>query len=254
MAIKRKEIPPPSCPMWLATYGDLVTNMLVFFVLLVSMSEIKRDDRFIEFMQAIQEAFGYVGGMEQLPLEQLLQVKNADLAQMLVIPIRAHEMSNAPDPGVRGKEHEVTHIRRGERFADGGKYYFDELSATLTPEAEATVQEYADKLRGFRTQIEVRGHCSRAPVTGTAFADHTDLSVARSRAVAAALVQRGVEAERIIIVGAGTNEPVVTGAYTAAQRRENDRVEVFQISKYVEEYGQPPGSTDGTVLPADTAP
>jgi chemotaxis protein MotB len=222
--------------MWLATYGDLVTNMLVFFVLLVSMSEIKQDDKWESFMEAIQDRFGYIGGLEVLPTDLPFDPKNVDFEQMLVIPVRPQDWSQAPDAGVRGKQHTVTDIRRGDKFAVGGKYPFAELSAELRPELASSLDEYASKLRGMRNQIEVRGHCSRKPVDGSPFADQLELSLARARAVAAALIARGVEPERIVIVGAGTNEPVNTAAYEPAERFENDRVEVYQVDRTVDEF------------------
>ncbi|MEX1054870.1 MAG: flagellar motor protein MotB, partial [Rhodothermales bacterium] len=36
-----QEEPPPSAPFWLVTYGDMVTLLLTFFVLIVSMSEVE---------------------------------------------------------------------------------------------------------------------------------------------------------------------------------------------------------------------
>ena len=233
MGVQKKPKSEPSCPLWLATYGDMVTNMLVFFVLLLSMSEIKKEERFIEFMQAVREAFGYIGGMQHVPLEQILEVKNVDLAQVLIVPIRPFDMSQSPDIGVKGQQPAVTAMQRAPTYQQGGKIYFDELSAELSPAARTQITEYADKLRGYRTQVEVRGHCSRYPVTDSQFVDHFALSTARARAVAAALVEAGVSLERLVLVGAGSNEPVVTSAYTPAQRHENDRVELFEVSRYV---------------------
>ncbi len=236
MAVQKKKRPEPSCPLWLATYGDMVTNMLVFFVLLLSMSEIKEEKRFIEFMEAVREAFGYIGGTQHIPTDQPLDVKNVDLKQVFVMPIDPHDLSPSPDEGIRHEHHNVQAIRRGDYFALGGKLYFDALTAELSPANEAKIAEYAEQIRGYRTQIEIRGHCSRAPVAEAPFADHFALSYARAHAVAAAFVRHGVERERLIIAAAGANEPVIHGAYTAAQLHENDRVEMYQISKRVEEF------------------
>ena len=63
MAVKKKPAAESAgAPLWMVTYGDMVTLLLTFFVMLLAMSEVKKDDRFIDFMQAIREAFGYVGG------------------------------------------------------------------------------------------------------------------------------------------------------------------------------------------------
>ncbi|MBK9120146.1 MAG: OmpA family protein [Phycisphaerales bacterium] len=245
MALKKRIRKELSCPLWLATYGDLVTNVLVFFVLLLSMSEIKKDDRFIDFMQAIREAFGYVGGLESVPYEQVLSPKNVELAKILIVPVQPKEWAKAPDPGIRNKEQRVTYIRREDKFAIGGKFRFEELSATLGPDNQALLAEYIEKLRGYETQIELRGHSSRFPVAGSPFRDHFDLSLARARAVAEALMAQGVAPERIVVVGVGTNEPVRPYAYSAAERSENDRVEVLQVHRTLTELAPGEGEPTG---------
>ena len=40
---KKKEEQEEGAPAWMVTYGDMVTLLLCFFVLLFSMSEIKKD-------------------------------------------------------------------------------------------------------------------------------------------------------------------------------------------------------------------
>jgi len=237
VAIQKKKPPPPSCPLWLATYGDLVTNMLVFFVLLVSMSEIKTDDtRWLDVLRSLQDAFGYVGGVKSFPLDPELQVKNADLGELIVIPIKPQDWSQSPDRGARGRQSRVQALRRAECYTSGGKFYFTPLSATLAPDVAERIAEYAQQLRGHANQIEVRGHCDRRPTTGSPYPDHTALAFARARAVADALVAAGVERERIVIVAAGTNEPMVAAAYIPAQRSENDVVEVLQVDRRIDEF------------------
>ncbi len=241
MAIAKKKKSEPSCPLWLATYGDMVTNMLVFFVLLLSMSEVKKDRNFIEFMQAIREAFGYIGGLRAVPYEQVFDPKNVPLAELLIVPVNPEEWAKSPDESVDGKHTAVTALRPREYYDMAGKFMFDQLSAEMSDRNKQLAIRYAEeKLRGLHNQIEVRGHCSRFPVDGSGFADHYALAFERARAVADVLVQHGVERDRIVIVAAGTNEPVVTDAYTVAERQQNDRVEVRQLNRLVGEYGAPP--------------
>jgi chemotaxis protein MotB len=237
MAVKKKQKPPPAgAPLWMVTYGDMVTLLLTFFVMLLAMSEVKKDDRFLEFMQAIKEAFGYTGGAQQMPLDVVEVPRNVDLAQLIVIPIRPHDFAESPDPGIRSQHHTVTNIRPGQVYVVGGKVQFPELSAELPPAAEATLAEFADKMRGYSTQIEIRGHCSRKPVAGASFIGHFDLSYQRARAVAAALVRFGVDAQRLVIIAAGAHEPVAVNAYTEAERQRNDMVELLQVDRCVDEF------------------
>ncbi len=237
MAMAKKEKKEPSCPMWMATYGDLVTNMLVFFVLLLSMSEIKKEDKFLEFMQAVQEAFGYVGGTHHLPVEETLDVKNVPLQQMLVVPAQPENLSPTQDRGPIGKHDRVTRSRPVERYEEGGQFNFGVLSTELDEQAQLGIASYAEQVRGLRTQIEVRGHCSRRPVDDLGFHDYYEFSFARAKAVADELIRQGVDPARIVVVAAATNEPVSRRNYTDSARAGNDIVEVLQINKRVEEHG-----------------
>ena len=45
MARSKKIEPPTGAPAWIVTYGDCMTLLLCFFVILVSMSEMKQEDR-----------------------------------------------------------------------------------------------------------------------------------------------------------------------------------------------------------------
>ncbi len=232
MALKKKEATVMGgAPLWMVTYGDMVTLLLAFFVMLLAMSEVKKDSRFVDFMQAIKEAFGYVGGMGQTPLEEVEVPKNVPLALMLKIPIRPEDFSESEDPGLRGVYHSVTNVRRGDRFESGGKLHFDPLSAELTFLHEVRLKEFADKLRGVNTQIEITGHCSRLPVDGTNFEDHLDLAYRRAKSVYGALVRNGIAKERIILKSAGINQPVARQAYTPSDREQNDLVEILQINR-----------------------
>ena len=232
MAFKRKEAKAAEgAPLWMVTYGDMVTLLLAFFVMLLAMSEVKKDSRFVDFMQAIKEAFGYVGGVNQTPLDEVEIPRNVPLALMLKIPIRPENFSESEDPGLRGVYHSVTNVRRGDRFESGGKLHFDPLSAELTFFHEVRLEEFANKLRGVNTQIEITGHCSRLPVDGTNFADHLDLAYGRAKSVYDALLRYGIAKERIILKSAGVNRPIARQAYTASDREQNDLVEILQINR-----------------------
>ncbi|MBU0639945.1 MAG: OmpA family protein [Planctomycetes bacterium] len=237
MALKRKKASPmEGAPLWMVTYGDMVTLLLTFFVMLLAMSEVKEDDRFLDFMQAIREAFGYSGGVQQAPLDEVEVPRNVNLTEMLLIPIRPEDFSQSPDAGPRGQHSTVTNIRPGAVYVAGGKVQFRELSVVLTPEQEAGLVDYAEVLRGYKTQIELRGHCSPRPVDGTRFADHFDLSYQRARAVARALVHMGIDPQRLVLIASGTNEPIAVDAYTEVEREQNDVVEIMQVDRRVDEF------------------
>jgi chemotaxis protein MotB len=237
MAVKKKDAPVAAgAPAWMVTYGDMVTLLLTFFVMLLAMSEVKKDERFIDFMQAIKEAFGYVGGAQTLPTDLTEIPKNVELATMLIVPPNPCNLSQSPDEGLRGKHSNVTRIRPGERFAVGSPILFPSGSASLTDGELARIAAQAEQLEGYSTLIEVRGHCSLLPVASGAFQDHADLAYQRARAVRQALIDCGIAPKRIILVAAGTIQPVKDRAYTRTEKQQNDLVEILQIDQNVDEF------------------
>jgi len=50
-------------PEWVVTYGDMMSLLLTFFIMLVSMSELKEDGRNRAMMDAIRQRFGPGAGL-----------------------------------------------------------------------------------------------------------------------------------------------------------------------------------------------
>jgi outer membrane protein OmpA-like peptidoglycan-associated protein len=104
-----------------------------------------------------------------------------------------------------------------------GDVLFDSGQATLKPGAASTI----DRLAAF---------LSRAPDRSVAIEGHTDgvgaesynlsLSENRANAVKAALVAKGIPADRVITVGKGEGQPVASND-NAAGRQQNRRVEII---------------------------
>lgn len=235
MAITKQKKPPEGCPAWLATYGDLVTNLLVFFVLLFSMSEIAQERKMQEYLSAIREAFGYVEGAQRVALDAIDIPSNIPQLLSLVVPTNPRELNQAEDDAIKGKRQRVTDIRPGEYFQPGGKVLFDELSDELSPDALATVASFAERLRGHGSQIEVRGHCGKRPVAGTRFTSHFDLAWRRATAVANVLISHGIDPDRILVSSVGTARPLTTNP---DERHINEFVEILQVDHTTDEFRQ----------------
>jgi len=234
---KKKKSPPAGAPDWMVTYGDMVTLLLTFFVLLLAMSETKQTQRMVDFMQAVKEAFGYSGGAQFLPTDEILVPKNHDEMSLLILPIHPENMGRTSDEGPKGKRDRVTNIRPDEYYQAGGRFNFKELSAELGESEASRVVDYAKKeLVGYNTMIEVRGHCNKRPVEEAGFRDHMDLSIARARAVEKILIGSGVDPQRIWVVGRGATQPIALSNADVNQRQRNDMVELIQIDKTLDEF------------------
>jgi chemotaxis protein MotB len=237
MAVKKKKAAAVAgAPAWMVTYGDMVTLLLTFFVLLLAMSEIEQNQKMMDFMQAVKEAFGYTGGTQHLPTEEVRIPKNIDSMTALILPVHPEDFGYTSDEGPQGKRERVTSIRPDNYYQPGGRFRFAELSAELSEIEIARIVEYAEQLRGHTTLIEVRGYCSKRPVDGTGFSDHMDLSIQRARAASKVLIENGINPQRILVVGAGTSQQVTPSSSDARQRNRNDVVELIQIDKTMDEF------------------
>ncbi|MFQ5589946.1 MAG: flagellar motor protein MotB [Phycisphaerae bacterium] len=229
---------PQGAPEWLVTYGDAMTLLLCFFVIIVSMSEVKKDQRFQEVMESLRRAFGgYVGSVGSAPV--INDQTNTLLAKLLQleVPVLTDHKGDSDEEGIHGRKFRVTNVRDGLEIVVGGLITFQRFSATLQPEARELLARTAGLLRGYNTRILVRGHATREPLPEDAlYEDARDLSYARARAVARALRQEGVRPVRLVLVAAGNTEPLVRQAYTERRRALNRRVEIVVTEDLIDDY------------------
>lgn len=242
---KRKE--PEGAPAWVVTYGDMMSLLLTFFVLLVSMSSIQEEEKFQEALKSIREAFGYVGGIGKVPTRTAPTVSLIQQLETIRIPDRVQNRGDAEDPGIEGRDTRITKVREGIEIAIGGQVTFDRFSDVLKPEAVSLLEALAVKLRGHTTKIDIRGHTTNEPLPADSpFGDLDELAHRRAKAVASALERAGVEPDRMRLTAVGPREPLVRQAYTEERRAVNRRVEIIVNESTTDQYeGQPLALRDG---------
>ena len=242
MARKKQEKAEAGAPAWMVTYGDAMTLLLCFFVIIVSMSEVKEDQRFQEVMESLRRAFGgYEGAVGAVPIENT--PANTLIARLLELetPEFEKKRGDADEKGIHGKRFRVTSVRDGMEVVVGGSITFDRFSATLKPEGRQLIARAAEHLRGYNTKILVRGHVTREPLPEDSLhEDARDLSYARAKAVALELERNGVRRIRLTPVAVADTEPLVRQAYTEERRSLNRRVEILVTEDLIEDYA---GST-----------
>src|SRR6188768_4114214 len=101
-----EEESPAGTPEWMVTYSDMMSLLLTFFILLVSLSEIKKNDRFQGIADSIQHHFGHESARASVvPGES--RPRNSELAALAVTG-RAKRISllglASRDGGIAGPE------------------------------------------------------------------------------------------------------------------------------------------------------
>lgn len=238
MALRKKKPVMKGAPEWMVTYGDAMTLLLCFFVIMVSMSEVKEDERFQQVMESLRRTFGgYVGSVGDAPIKN--PSTNTLLQELLEleVPVMTDQKGDSEQEGIHGRKMRVTNVRDGLEVVIGGRITFGRFSASLHPEGRELISRTAERLRGYNTKILVRGHATREPLPeSSAYDDVRDLSYARVRAVARELIKSGVRPVRLTLVAVGDTEPLVRQAYTEERRALNRRVEILVTENLIEEY------------------
>ena len=245
---REKKCPPEGSPEWMTTYGDMMTLLLCFFVLIVSMSEIKKPEEYDAVMTQIKESFGMYGGGGKIPVTDdptMSLIKRLEATRLRQAKVPAK--SNTKTPSQKGKEAKVTKIREGMVIGAGGKLNFEPGSAELSEDLKAALRELVDKakIRGTENILEVRGHASALELgPGAAFTDVWSLTHARSRATydfmtAPAPEGLGLAEDRFRITANGSREPLQNRAYTTAEEAVNRRVEILVSETLVSRMQEP---------------
>ena len=238
----------PGSPEWMTTFADMVTLLLCFFVLIVSFSEIKQDEKYMSVIEHIQQAFGMAGGGGKLPTDDdpalsLIERLEALRLHHETVPSR----SNVKDPGQTGRESRVTTIREGTEYAVGGGVRFEPDSAELTPEARAglisLVQEH--NLAGTKNKISLAGHTGALELLrpdGSRSGGLVGLGHARAMAVFDFLTGEEIPPDlrldpaRFRVASSGPHEPVNVRAQNSAESRVNRRVDIVVSENVVEDF------------------
>lgn len=227
-----QEDPPPGVPDWLVTFGDMMSLLLTFFIMLVSMSELKSESRVASAVEAMKKQFG--------------RDKEANPG--------ASRLRGAKVEAPVGPNSQVQGIRPGKHIMVGGSVFFDEGVEKLTDEELTKLRLIIEQFQGKLQKIEIRGHTSRRPLPkGSPHSDHWDLAYSRCREVQKVLIDAGIDPKRLRISVAGPNEPSYTGD-DVARRKANSRVEAFLLNEYSSDNDHTGSSGSVSPAPAQPAP
>ena len=247
MAIE--EDPPAGIPEWVVTFGDMMSLLLTFFILLFSMSEVRSNEKIKELMGSMQRTFGkHPAPASPLPVGVVTSsVQHTPSAPQGKEKKRTRSRSGLDNSRVSNGEDPLARtVRQGAYTIVGRAILFPESSSHLTDDARAQLDEAAILLAGKPNKIAVRGHTSRKPLPyGSRYNSDWELAFARCNQAAEYLVSLGIERERLELDVVGASEPVYRGA-DQALLQENSRVEVFLLDRFVEQFGRrSPGPKPG---------
>ena len=228
--LPEEEDDTPTAPFWMATFSDMVTLLLTFFVMLVAMSSVEVK----KFKEALSYFPGRTGIMQETAGSQVMPHQGHQGASRRTL---SPQEKKAYDEfmrqlGASGLARYVT-----ARLDDVGLHIvitdsvmFASGQADLLPTSQMILGLLSDLVtldaKGI-AGLRVEGHTDDRPIATARYPSNWELSAARAASVVRFMLMRtgALPPERYSAVGFSSHQPVASNR-TAEGRARNRRVEI----------------------------
>lgn len=217
---------------WLITYADMVTLLLTFFVMLLSISSLDTE-RFEKIMTSIQYTLGAsvapggqigridIHDIRQQNLSQPSGVEDEPLLQDIRQMINKKNLDDAMQV-VRENGKIVLRVK-GQVLFESGSSHFD-------PKADKVLKAVADMVKNYPDyRLDIGGHTDPRPIKTAKYESNWELSALRATAVLRYLVEQGVDPHRLTATGYADTDPLAPNT-SPENMAKNRRVE-FVLEK-----------------------
>lgn len=251
MAKRKPEEPKAGSPEWMATFSDLVTLLMCFFVLLYGMSSIDME-KFYAFAASFGSDAQNITGQAG---ESLLENLGMGISEMPIIEYkegevmdeefsdRKEEMNQMYDDFMtyfsESNLLEKIEVTKAENyieltFKDG--ILFDKGNDRIRDEVYPILESIANlvAMKYYNSEIQITGHTDNIPINSPRFPDNWYLSAGRAINVGNYFINdKGFSPSKIYAGGRGEFEPIEPND-SEENRAKNRRVEMKIYSSFDE--------------------
>jgi len=202
---------------WLATYSDMITLLMAFFVIFFSASKVD--------MQLFEELKnGFVS-------DKLNTTTGSPLTMLYNQLDSTFDNSANDNPRV-----DIEKNYRGINILLGSESLFSSGEANLTRAGRQTIDELClslDSIVGrYNLTMDIEGHTDDTPIRSFRFPSNWELSSARAATVLRQMIENGLPPENSRAIGFADVKPTVEpfdeeGKYVKGSREKNRRVEII---------------------------
>lgn len=252
MAKKEKCPECPAMPAWITTYGDLMSLLLTFFILLLSFSSVS-EDQFKKAQGALQGALGVLSGEPIMtsPIELYLPIVKGDITEARpTLNDAKAEIEKEMQAQGQAENVEVVEGPEGITIRIKEGVLFDTGRAAVKEEFKSTLSRIGTVLNQMDNEVVIEGHTDNVPIRTSEFANNHHLSGERALQVLDYFAREvGIQRTRMGVSGYGENKPLESND-TPEGRAKNRRVEIRVL--YGEGEGEAqPDSVRGLIKAAD---
>ncbi len=239
---KKEDEPKKGAPAYMNTYGDMMTLLLCFFVLLFASSTVDAA-KFEAIVQSFKERISIFdggetirtdthsmkNGMSQYPEQE--QIASMQEAAMIDQTLTQTQKELSGYIKAKDLEDQITVERTGDeivmRFSD--VLLFESGRAEIKAGAIPALSTIGDQLKDYMEQgysLNIEGHTDNMPIRTSQFPSNWYLSSARAIAVASFYIdEMGFDRTKVACTGSGEFKPIASND-SAEGRAKNRRVEI----------------------------
>jgi chemotaxis protein MotB len=211
----------------MATFADLMSLLLTFFVLLLSFASVEQS-KFNVAMTSLRGALGVLNSRQgaavpisNMPMFQIGKGRIDQVVEQMVTSIQSELRGMGMLDMMQVSQ---THDRL--QFTISEPLLFVPGSSDLNPAVDPLMAIIAEILNMVPFEVRIEGHTDNIPISTVRFPSNWELSFSRGKALADRFAHYGVSPSRFQIIGYGEYRPVADNS-TSAGRSLNRRVEIM---------------------------
>lgn len=232
-------------PEWMVSYGDMMSLLLCFFILLYSFSSLDAQ-KFQMVVLSLKGAFGVLDGGRTLENADMLGGSEIMTESTGILELAEMEKTTAAvetalrEQGLTGKVSLLSE-ERGLVVRLMGSALFESGKAALTAEARITLDKVAAVLASLPNKVRIEGHTDSRPIHTLQFPSNWELSTARATTVIRYFVeQHTLNPTLLSAAGYGEYQPVAPND-TPVNMAANRRIDIVILWSFIAR--QEPGAT-----------
>lgn len=218
---------------WLLTYADLITLLMIFFVVMYALSSINAK-KFQAVAMSLSNAMGGGHSVLNQPGSSIAGITGidnqfVDLAEVNDMERIRQQLQDYIDENGLGGKVTVNVEERGVVLSFQDVALFPLGSAELTPYAKEMIGKMGQILSQTKQYLRVEGHTDNLPINTRQFPSNWELSVARATSVVQELIHvLKIAPERLSASGYGEFRPRVAND-SDEHRQQNRRVDIVVL-------------------------
>lgn len=221
---------------WMLTYSDLITLLMIFFIVMYSMSQVDQN-KYKQVAQSLSVAMGggksiigadntasineHVSEVDPSNPEQSEQQKLSALQKQVNTYLKQNGLSSSVGTNID---------ERGLVVSINDSLFFDEGNAAIKPQIQTKLIGIGKIINKLGNSIRVEGHTDNIPINNGQYSSNWQLSAIRAANVVQFFQSKvGIKPEKLSVGGYGEYKPVAANS-TDSGRARNRRVDIIILS------------------------